>query len=99
MTLLPPLVELVTPSCQDPAIPPTVARQAPLSMGFSRQDYWSGLPFPSVVRFIFLNKARKSPAVVNAGFLARLLARVHVWSLLCPSTQSCVWPWKHVLSE
>ena len=25
----------------------TVARQAPLSMGFSRQAYWSGLPFPS----------------------------------------------------
>ena len=24
-----------------------VARQAPLSMGFSRQEYWSGLPFPS----------------------------------------------------
>ena len=24
-----------------------VARQAPLSMEFSRQDYWSGLPFPS----------------------------------------------------
>ena len=23
-----------------------VARQAPLSMGFSRQEYWSGLPFP-----------------------------------------------------
>ena len=25
----------------------TVARQAPLSMGFSRQEYWSGLPYPS----------------------------------------------------
>ena len=25
----------------------TVARQAPLSMGFSRQEYWSGLLFPS----------------------------------------------------
>ena len=25
----------------------TVARQDPLSMGFSRQEYWSGLPFPS----------------------------------------------------
>ena len=25
----------------------TVARQAPLSMGFSRQEYWSGLSFPS----------------------------------------------------
>ena len=26
-----------------------VARQAPLSMEFSRQEYWSGLPFPSPV--------------------------------------------------
>ena len=24
----------------------TVAHHAPLSMGFSRQEYWSGLPFP-----------------------------------------------------
>jgi len=29
------------------AAPWTVAHQAPLSMGFSRQEYWSGLPFPS----------------------------------------------------
>ena len=29
------------------AIPWTVAHQAPLSMEFSRQEYWSGLPFPS----------------------------------------------------
>ena len=28
------------------AAPWTVARQAPLSMGFSRQEYWSGLPSP-----------------------------------------------------
>ena len=27
--------------------PWTVAYQAPLSMEFSRQEYWSGLPFPS----------------------------------------------------
>ena len=27
--------------------PWTVARQASLSIGFSRQEYWSGLPFPS----------------------------------------------------
>ena len=31
----------------DSAIPWTIARQAPLSMKFSRQDYWSGLPFSS----------------------------------------------------
>ena len=29
------------------AIPWTVAHQAPLSMEFSRQEYWSELPFPS----------------------------------------------------
>ena len=31
----------------DSVTPRTVARQAPLSMGFSSQEYWSGLPFPS----------------------------------------------------
>ena len=31
------------------ATPRTVARHAPLSMGFSRQEYWSGLPFPPPV--------------------------------------------------
>ena len=30
----------------DSATPWAVACQAPLSMGFSRQEYWSGLPFP-----------------------------------------------------
>ena len=29
------------------ATPWAVAYQAPLSRGFSRQEYWSGLPFPS----------------------------------------------------
>ena len=29
----------------------TVACQAPLSMGFSRQEYWSGQPFPSPGEF------------------------------------------------
>ena len=29
------------------ATPWTVAHQAPPSTGFSRQEYWSGLPFPS----------------------------------------------------
>ena len=29
--------------------PWTVACQAPLSMGFSKQEYWSGLPLPSLL--------------------------------------------------
>ena len=28
------------------SLQPYVARQVPLSMGFSRQEYWSGLPYP-----------------------------------------------------
>ena len=38
---------LVTKSCPALATQWTVSRQAPLSMGFSRQAYWSGLPCPS----------------------------------------------------
>ena len=37
----------VAQSCQTLSDPRTAAFQAPLSMGFSRQEYWSGLPFPS----------------------------------------------------
>ena len=29
------------------ATPQTAAHQAPLALGFSRQEHWSGLPFPS----------------------------------------------------
>ena len=38
---------LVAQLCPTFATPGTVACQGPLPMGFSRQDYWSGLPFPS----------------------------------------------------
>ena len=36
-----------TQSCPTLCDPWTVAHQVPPSMGFSRQEYWSGLPFPS----------------------------------------------------
>ena len=38
---------LVGTSCPTLRTPWTAAPQAPLSMGFSRQEYWSGLLFPS----------------------------------------------------
>ena len=37
----------VAKSCLTLATPRTEARQAPLSMGIPRQEYWDGLPFPS----------------------------------------------------
>ena len=38
---------VVAESCPTVATPWTVACQVPLSMGFSRQEYWRGLPFLS----------------------------------------------------
>ena len=38
---------LVAKLCLTLVTPITVAHQAPLSLGFPRQEYWSGLPFPS----------------------------------------------------
>ena len=39
--------QAIAQSCRLFVIPWTVVYQASLSMGFSRQEYWSGLPFPS----------------------------------------------------
>ena len=38
----------VAQSCPTLSDPLTAAYQAPPSMGFSRQEYWSGLPLPSL---------------------------------------------------
>ena len=46
--------------------PRTVAHQAPLSMEFSRQEYWSGLPFPPprhLPNWVFKPGSPASPAV------------------------------------
>ena len=42
-----PVLVLVIQSCQTLVTAWTAACQAPLSIGFSRQEYWCGLPFPS----------------------------------------------------
>ena len=48
--------------------PWTVAHQAPLSMEFSRQEYWSGLPFPSPGDLPNSGTEPRSPAL-QAGYL------------------------------
>ena len=45
------------------ATPCTIARQAPLSMGFSRQKYWSGLPRPSPGDLPYTEMKPRSPAL------------------------------------
>ena len=46
-----------------------VAGQAPLSMGFSRQDYWRGLPFPSPGNLPDLGIKPASPAWAGRFFI------------------------------
>ena len=46
----------------------TVAHQAPPSMGFSRQEYWSGLPFPSPGDFPNPGIEPRSPSLVGRFF-------------------------------
>ena len=46
----------------------TVARQAPLSMGFFRQEYWSELPFPSPRDLPDLGIEPVSPALAGRFF-------------------------------
>ena len=55
--------------------PWTVAYQAPPPMGFSRQEYWSGLPFPS------------PEDLPDPGIKPRLLCLLH-WQMDCLSTES-----------
>ena len=48
--------------------PWTAARQAPLSMGFPRQEYWSRLPFPSPGNLLDPRTEPASPALASGYF-------------------------------
>ena len=69
----------------DSGTPQTVAHQAPLSMGFSRQEYWSELPFPILGDLPdpgIEPMSLVSPALAGGFFTTRaaweVLAQIHV---------------------
>ena len=55
-----------------------VAHQAPLSMGFSRQEYWSGVPVPSPEDCPNLGIEPGSPALQTDSLLSELQGR-YLW--------------------
>ena len=59
-------------SCLTLVTPWTVAHEAPLSMGFSRQEYWSGLLFPSPAELLNPEIEPQSPALQADDLLAEL---------------------------
>ena len=62
------------------ATPWTVDRQAPLSVGFSRQEYWSGLPFPSTGDLPNAGIKPASPTLTD-GFFTSDLPEKPSWTL------------------
>ena len=55
----------VAQSCLTLATPWTAAYQAPPSMGFSRQEYWSGVPLPSLHIYTAMSKIVGKPGVLQ----------------------------------
>ena len=87
------------------ATPWTVAHQGPLSMGFPRQEYWNGLPFPSPEDFPNPGIEPASPSLVcmhaksHRQILCHGATKWHCTVFFCPefhawfsSTKSLYWP-------
>ena len=78
------------------ATPWTAAFQAPLSMGFSRQEYWSGVPLPSPIYiyiYIYLKQGwgqvalKSSKIVVDFCFHYLWIFRCIKWSQVFPERE------------
>ena len=86
----------VAKSCPTLCNPWTVTHQAPLSMGFSRQEYWSGLPFPSPGDLPNPRIKLKSPLLPGRFFTTEppiyylvVQSLIHVWLFATPWTAAC----------
>ena len=66
--------------------PWTAPHQAPLSMGFSRQEYWSGVPLPS----LYMRPAPSNVAMLWTTPWCLVLSFTVSWLCCLP------WPWRHV---
>ena len=81
----------------------TVACQAPLSMGFSRQEYWSGLPFPPPGDFP--NPGIESVSLMSPALAGRFFTTGATWGaedytwviLITPG--KCALSWSQPLQE
>ena len=63
------------------ATPWTAAHQTPLSMGFSRQEYWSGVPLPSLCKgcILGLKKKRATNELIYETEIRLQMKKTNVW--------------------
>ena len=73
----------------DSAAPWTITHQAPLSMGFSRQEYWSGLPFPVPGGLPDPGIKTASPALAGGFFITEPSRKPTRYTVVL---NRCYWP-------
>ena len=75
----------VAQSCLTLATPWTAAYQAPLSMGFSRQKYWSGVPLPSLIVI-----ATHFKCLLQHAFIQDIVSKSLVGAWHCPADTAVI---------
>ena len=77
------------------ATPWTVAYQAPLSMGFFRQEYWRGLPFPSPGDLPDPGIEPESPALEADALTSEPPGKVliHLFEFISETLAPCLVSW------
>ena len=86
----------------DSVMPWTVARQAPVSMGFSRQENWSGLPCPppgDLPNPAMEHMSLTSPAVAGGLFTTSATWEARQWSSVVVKRMKYDWPHSRCLGH
>ena len=65
--------------------PWTVAHQVPLSMGFSKQEYWSGLPCPSPTGV--LDSGMKPSSLMSPALTGEFFITSAIWEARMPYSE------------
>ena len=73
------------------ATPWTVACQAPLSMGFSRQEHWSGLPCPPPGNLP--NPGIEPSSLMSPALVGRFFTTSATWEAPAPVHRTATQPW------
>ena len=80
---------LVAKSCPTLGTPWTVACQAPLSMGFPRQEYWSRLPFLTPGDLLSPGIKAEAPALAGRFFIPEPPGKPYSLSCHCSVAEWC----------
>ena len=76
------------------ATPWTAAYQAPLSIGFSRQEYWSGVPLPSPIwRMVKVKRKKSMKSMIPGNNNKKIWQGRELWSTLTHKLILSCSPW------